>query len=213
MPTGLAPTGWDTGTCCNQTIWNNWVIVTTCGSATSSGTSNVWYQWASDTTTATTTCTPIQNNLIWVNWIGENVVSQVVNQYVPAAPSAEQLAAEREEHERRRQESLRQAQVAKAAEERARGLLHEHLTTHQREQLDKHGWFLVEGGKSKKQYRIRADAGYSGNITELEGSKVVASLCVHAAPNIPLSDHLLAQLLCLRHDEEHIVKTANRRAA
>jgi len=67
----------------------------------------------------------------------------------------------------------------------------------------------VEGGKSKKTYKINGRTA-SGNITELDGKKEVVRYCVHADYTIPLGDQLLTQLLHLRHDEDHIIASANK---
>ena len=89
--------------------------------------------------------------------------------------------------------------------------LREHLTDKQKAALDKHGWFLVEGGKSKKTYRISTHH-HAGNITEMKGNKGIAKYCVHASYEYPLGDHLVAQVMGLRHDEDHTIRTANRTA-
>lgn len=177
------------------------VYVTTAASATNS----VWVTWVVDSSTASTTTT---TNSIWQTWVttsggtGDSIVWHDQNHQ----PTAEQKQAERE-----RQEAAKKAeQERKIAAAKALELLHANLSQKQRAALDKNGWFLVEGGKSKKTYRIHGDR-YAGNIHELdEKGSPVARYCVHADYSIPLGDQLLAQALSLRHDEDHIIGRANR---
>jgi len=88
-------------------------------------------------------------------------------------------------------------------------LLREHLTREQQESMDKKGWFLVEGGRTHRTYKIDAKR-YAGNICEMDGEKEIASYCVHANTDIPLGDQLLTQALSLRFDEDHIIGKANK---
>jgi hypothetical protein len=119
---------------------------------------------------------------------------------------------QRAEEQRRIQE--RQAEhirKEKQALDRSRELLLSHLTPEQRKTFEKNQWFVVEGGKTKVKYRINTNT-YAGNIHVLAGSKVTHRLCVHCE-GVPLHDHHLAQKLWLEHDEERILKIANRQAA
>lgn len=110
-----------------------------------------------------------------------------------------------------REEAAKAAKEREAAAKKAMELLHQNLSEKQSTALKKHGWFLVEGGKSKKTYRIYGDR-CAGNIHELdaEQKKEIARYCVHAEYSIPLGDQLLAQAICLRLDEDHLIKTANK---
>jgi hypothetical protein len=106
-----------------------------------------------------------------------------------------------------RAEQLVKEQVE--AKKRARGLLLEHLTPQQRETFEKNGWFVVEGGKSRKRFKIFG-SGYAGNVHELDvHDRMVNRLCCHANASIPLEDQLLTQKVLLEWDEEHFIKTAN----
>jgi hypothetical protein len=131
-------------------------------------------------------------------------------------PSPEEIARQAREADWERRERLeRAAQIARnreTADRRARDLLFDHLTEAQRETIAKHGWFLVEGGKSKKKYRIDI-AMVAGNIAELERERVTHRLCCHLEHVIPTHDHFLAQKLALEFDEERFLLTANRRRA
>lgn len=97
----------------------------------------------------------------------------------------------------------------KAAGKKAEELLLSHLTAEQRETFVKGRWFVVKG--KTHQYRINGKT-YAGNIEILEGDKVVARLCCHCRPDIPLHDHLLAQKIMLESAEDDFIKLANRRS-
>jgi len=120
---------------------------------------------------------------------------------------AEAVARARAEQEQR--EAKRNA-----GEVKARGLLLENLTAKQRETFEKHGWFIVVGGKTKTEYRIRT-VGVAGNIDVLnKKGEAIARLCRHCSNyEIPRHDQHLAQKLSLQYDEENFVKHANRHAA
>jgi hypothetical protein len=149
-----------------------------------------WGLW-SETATSTTS--------VWSVWNSINQTSTGNCQIMGQPGWAVQYA----EHERVRAE---RAAVAK----KARRLLRDHLTDAQRQALDMHGWFLVEGGQSRKLYRIY-NRHHAGNIYELdEKMKEIARYCVHMPADIPLGDQLLGQALSLRFDEDHIMAKANR---
>jgi len=58
----------------------------------------------------------------------------------------------------------RAAEQRRAALVRSQELLLEHLTPEQRDTFHKNKWFLVIGGKTKTQYRIRTES-YAGTST------------------------------------------------
>lgn len=169
----------------------------------------LWGQWA---VTATTT----SNDYVWNNWA--SATTSTINYYQQrgfgqqqgSALGQSQAAAAQQQFNAASQRPV--ATADPAASDRAKALMRDNLTAVQREALDKHGWFLVEGGKSGKLYRVRANS-YAGNIYELDDAKKeIARYCVHARDDIPLYDHLLAQALSLRYDEDHIIGRANRTA-
>jgi hypothetical protein len=125
--------------------------------------------------------------------------AQAYNEQQASAYAAQQAAADE------------RVKTQQQAAEKAMQLLRENLSEKQKTALDKNGWFLVEGGKSKKTYRIYGNR-CAGNIHELcaERKKEIARYCVHAEYSIPLGDQLLAQAICLRLDEEHIISRANK---
>lgn len=165
----------------------------------------VWSQWMTNATTATAT-----NSVnVWNTWNNNSLTGSAISGYTlqqpmqPPTPEVQALL---------QQQSAARVAGRSEAETKAKSLMHDNLTPIQREALEKHGWFLVEGGKSGKLYRIHARS-YAGNIDELDDKMTaVARLCVHAASDIPLGDQLLAQALSLRFDEDHIIAKANRTA-
>lgn len=196
------------------TIWVNWIgnnaITTGCT------TNTIWNYW----TTQTTTAPAVSTGVIWSSWANEMTGQQVFqanyNQatQAPRRTVAEQTRIDREQRERFKLEEaarVERAAKAKAAEERAHGLLIEHLTVLQRATLKKHGWFIVQGGKSKKRYVIHAQ-GIAGNVVELDkADKSTTRYCCHANDNLmPAPDHWLSQKLWIEQCEDEFVKTANK---
>lgn len=124
-----------------------------------------------------------------------------------AAEQQRAVEAQRARH----QEEQRQRRVAK---ERARELLLEHLTPSQRETFDANGWFIVEGGKSKTKYRIRAREDMVANVDVMKGEQTSHRLCAHVrVGTVPLGDQLLAQKVMIELAEDDFLRTANRHAA
>lgn len=171
----------------SQNIWQGWITTS------SNSTTTIWPIWISSTSSTTGT---------WCQWANNQ------DSFQPA-----QILSE-EEHNRICEEAMRQAAAERekreAAAKRAMRLLYDNLTAKQLEALNKHGWFLVEGGKSKKTYRIYGNR-YAGNIHELNAEgKEVLRYCVHAECTLPLGDQLLAQAISLRFDEDYIISKANK---
>lgn len=142
-------------------------------------------------------------------------LQHVQQQYQPAAPAIirpEAEAAQREHLRAHEEEQRRRHEVREAANKRAEELMLAHLTPAQRLQIKAHGWFIVEGGRSKHNYMIRPTA-YAGNIevTEWDGRR--SRLCCHVDHSIPVFDNALAQKLMLEHDEDAFLRIANRTAA
>jgi hypothetical protein len=122
---------------------------------------------------------------------------------------AQYTRVQEEEMQAARERAEQLAKEQKNARKRAHALLLEHLTPQQRETFEKNKWFIVEGGKTGKRFKIFSN-GYAGNVHELDAhDKMVNRLCCHANPGIPLEDQLLTQKVLLEWDEEHFIKTAN----
>lgn len=192
-----------------------------CNTATSTATTSSWYPFGGATYT-----TPILSTIsqpVWFRHVSreaEEELQWVVSQprltdYRPAAPA---IISERSEAQRQLQEAqAREATARRQAETnrieharvRARELLLEHLTPEQRRMFESNGWFIVEGGKSKKRYKIHTNQ-VAGNIDVLkEDSKVIERICCHCDYSIPYHDQHLAQKLMLEHAEDDFLRIAN----
>lgn len=176
--------------------------------------SYIYYLYSTTTTTTATTATTVMT----VTGSSGNAYSAMRNMYVGArnAQSAWDGYAGRDWLDaQRRKQAAELERHAEAAKERARGLLLDNLSPEQRETFDKNGWFVVEGGKSKKRYRISGKDGHvAANVEVLAGEGVSHRLCGHCdVAKAPLADQLLAQKLMLEHAEDDFIKIANRHAA
>lgn len=139
-------------------------------------------------------------------------MSQGLAAQQPARHNMQAQAQQMSEEQRRAyQEQLKKSEEAGA---KAKELLLGHLTPAQKETFNKNNWFVVEGGRSKQQYRIKAGS-YSINIEVMDGKKVKHRLCAHLHYNagVPLHDHILAQKIMLESAEDDFLKIANRHAA
>lgn len=97
------------------------------------------------------------------------------------------------------------------ARDRSRELLLEHLSEQQRETFLQHGWFIVEGGQSRRKYRINGQS-YQINVSALnDNDRVTHRLCAHAPHSaVPHYDHILAQKVMLELAEDDFLARANR---
>jgi hypothetical protein len=154
-------------------------------------------------TTSASTCTSAANEISDYQY-QQMVAAQQLHARVTQADAARMAEIQRQQGE--------WAQAAVAARELAKALLLEHLTQEQRETFERNGWFVVEGGKSKTQYRINPNA-HAGNVTQLKKDKAEWSYCGHIDYRYPAYDNALAQKLLLEADEKAFLKVANRRAA
>lgn len=131
-------------------------------------------------------------------------------------PSPEEMAAAEARHLERRREVEERAQQERVEREasaaKARELLLSHLTPEQRRTFERNKWFVVEGGVTKKRYRIDASGGVAGNVRELNArGDVVHTYCAHLGDRlIPPDDHYLTQKLMLEYDEQEFLRVANR---
>jgi hypothetical protein len=189
------------GTLCDYNVNNTtW----TCTS-TSSDSDNPWYYWTGNgfDTGGTTTCS--NTNAVWVTWNASGT-------YI-----VEPVAETEEERTARHEVQARADQERAAAKARARELLLAHLTEAQRKTFIEKGWFIVEGGKTKKAYRIHTDK-FSMNIYELQAANdnapPVCNLCAHVPTHLcPVEDNALAQKLMIETAEDEFRRVAVRRAA
>lgn len=181
-----------------------WVNVIGSGTSTTAG------DWGFPMGITTTTSIACQQQAINMTMAQQRQVQgqwQQANATRPPAPTAAEIEAHRAAVQRSELRNL-ERQVAR---ERARGLLLEHLTPAQRKTFEKNAWFVVEGGRSKKRYRIEA-RGVAGNVYQLDQKgHVVATFCGHADHSIPDYDQYLAQKLMLEANEDAYLALANRR--
>ena len=95
------------------------------------------------------------------------------------------------------------------AQERGIRLLKENLSSAQRQQYDKYGYFEVIGGKTGKHYRIRH--GRSMNIDQIDkNGRRVCGWCFFPMGNLVTGDVMLAQKMALELFEPEALKVANK---
>lgn len=202
------------------TLYNNTVanIIWHTNPSITGGTLPIFYPQAQTWTTMgfnTNTTWIDQQNLLVMMAQQQQIVSPPM-----VAPAIICGVQDTEERRLRRTQEIEAAQARdletrraiEVAEGLAQRLLQSHLTPEQRASMKKHNWFIVEGGKSKKKYRIDTGGGPAGNIKELDHEhKVVARYCAHCEYGIPNHDQFLAQKFMIECDEEVFLRIANRR--
>jgi hypothetical protein len=184
-----------------STVWTDcWLDNCTNGATSTSTGTATWcfYGGTGDPT----------GSVVWYDdgqrWIALPVTVRVSRQQRPVYHVPLQEAAQRWELKRHTDKARR----------RAERLLLSHLTGEQRASFKKNKWFIVEGGQSKRRYRIRDRGNLVANIDVLDGDAVAHRLCGHCrAGDLPLADHLLAQKMMLEMAEDEFLKIANRHAA
>jgi hypothetical protein len=220
-------------------IWQpRWLAVTTTGATTVLATTWYWYYTETDGHTLYERSTQIYSPAIMRSRqrTAEEIARRDQELYQRAVlehdhQEAERIARmiaererqslERQEREAQRQIALREQQAQReVAKTRANELLLQHLTPAQRETFSKHGWFIVEGGKTKTKYRIRAVDHMVANVDVYErqfslfnnpDQKITHRLCAHVPTNkVPLGDQLLAQKMMLEFSEDDFLRIANR---
>jgi hypothetical protein len=181
-----------------KVIWTAWNAT---GSATTtSSTGDCWYVWndtGSNTATVNTNTT-----LTWSNW---NAVNRAVRTATPEQ-AAEQIR--RIEESRRRQDEINRERTAAA--QRAERLLLELLDEKQTKEYRANKKFRVIGADGET-YEIDAEHAH-GNIKKLnDKGKAIESYCVPLSDyECPTPDHIVAQLLALKANIDHLLEKANR---
>jgi hypothetical protein len=194
----------DTGTT-TATTWRNWneTYATTSTTAT-----DVWVTW-NETATATPTAS-ITTEAVWGAWvvttdsrrrgITYRVPAQVLD-VTPYVPTPEERA-----EQKRRDEVA--AEAKRIANEKAEALLKEILTPEERDEWTKQRTITVQAASGVKYKLLPAT---HGNVRVLGRDGLPdATLCVFTTGNVPLADHLVTQVLMLRHDEKELLAKANR---
>lgn len=199
----------------SSTIDSRTLMTSTTNSATTT-----WTQWADQTATTSTAFTTTSSaigNRAWGRWI-TTTESLQLNLY-----TADQMTPERQqmlddyrrerEAERQREHERYHAQYAQlqserdAANKRAEQLLIENLSLRQREEYQRHGYFVVFG-RNRMRYRIRK--GLTGNVDVVNpAGDVIHRLCAHIRDEVPVADNMLAQKLMLEFDDEDFQRRAN----
>ena len=95
-------------------------------------------------------------------------------------------------------------------EAHARGilLLKENLSSAQRAQYEKRGYFDVVGGETSRRYRIRYGAQMNVHLLDTKG-RPVCWLCFMPEGELVVGDIMLAQKLALELFESQTLKVAN----
>jgi len=163
-----------------------------------------WVQWNENQTAASTanTITNLYGDYqtahtqaltaeYWYRWVNEQ------------EETAEQRAERRRVQAAMDQRSRDYAAARKAAAERAEKLLESCLTSEQRGQLAKHGWFTVVA-RSGRVYQIKR--GRARNVIEMRTGR---TYCCHPIDNVPDADTMLAQKMMLEVEEDEFLRMAN----
>ena len=170
---------------------------TTTTNTSSTTVANIWFLWVN---TNTVTSTAVTN--IWDCW-----AQTIVNQQLTREQRLEFERQQLESRARYEREAKERVQKEKEANERAETLLLECLSVDQVAEYRRNKFFIVQGGKSGKKYRIRQ--GRSNNIDLLDGERITHRLCCHPGAFLPAPDNMLAQKVLLELQEEEFVRTAN----
>ena len=104
--------------------------------------------------------------------------------------------------------SLEVAACAPEAHARGLRLLRENLSSAQRDQYDRCGYFDVIGGKTRRCYRI--NAGFQMNVEQLDRKgRPMRRLCFMPEGELAVGDVMLAQKLALELFESETLDVAN----
>lgn len=177
-------------------------------------TAGTWGLW----TTATTTITYATNSA-WNSWTSGNANTVTfTGNYLPAEPTEEERAQQRERAERQRVEAQERTDRERIARERARETLQQVLDGEQWERWEREQQFELIT-QSGRRYRIRR--GVSGNVRLIEDGQEAEALCAHPPTGVysddrrdylgalPVEDVVIAQVLALQADEESFRRVAN----
>ena len=182
-------------------VWYGWTTGATTNSTTGIMVDTTWSNWALSTGAVTlTNCVTTSSSTAWQGW---NIVAGTGT----VVMHNNRLPSEEERRHRRRRNCIEQAK-AKSARLKARQLLESLLDDEQRTELvDKHTITL----RSRSGRRFCLDARKRGhNALELdEQGRRIREFCIHAPHHIPQDDHLAAQVLMLRTEEEEFDRIAN----
>lgn len=211
--TYISPNPWMYQVVMTDPIWTMW---TTSSSITPTTMNyNIIQHWYN---TATTTS---YNTQVWNNWEYQQQIQQVsrdwnyVRSRLPRVSEEERTRRDAErfaEQQNRWQEQAvaeqKRRQERVDAELRAHQTLLELLDEKQRKELVETGSFTV-CSRSGKKYRIGTHT-VAGNVALLDKKgHATRRYCCHLYGGEPKSDHHIAQMMALMHDEEMFLRLAN----
>jgi hypothetical protein len=141
------------------------------------------------------------------------------SQFVPYTPAIirrltdrhdrEELAAAAEAQRLALLERQRIEREARAmAGTRSMELLLAHLTSEQRHTFEQNKWFIVEGGRTKRKYKVHAQGSLNANVEVIGENHRLCAHCDHYL--MPHNDHVLMQKIMLELDEDNFLMVANR---
>jgi len=182
--------------------WQSTVLTNTTANMTYATLTSTGITISNPTSTSATSIYTSGNIIYWPEWHEDITCPSIIPQTMEAERArVEQIQREQAEIDRKRNLVI----------ERSKEIFLEHLTPDQRDMVEKNGWFVIEGGKSGKLYRVKSGV-IAGNVEELDprGEKVIAKYCCHLNYSFPKHDHHLAQKLMLEWDEEEFLRKANK---
>lgn len=198
---------YDPGTTGDGSVWRYWAASATTAT-TAAYSDTTWRHWTNQDTSAMTTAST------WTTWASTTSgVYTVKAQSAPAqTPTVESIAEYNRRQAVQLAESMRlhKEREAKhlAAKARAEQTLCEHLTEEQ-EKAWKENRAIFVTSQSGRRFKIKE--GRAHNIYELnEHGEAIREYCVHVEPYIPDADNVLAQKLALQHNEDALLRLANK---
>lgn len=209
-------TGCTTGSITDVTdgVWKVWDgnTATSWASSTACNTDAAWGYWVEDYGLDNCTVYRAANDNTWNGWVVTRAGGIATRVEQPVRTAAEIAAHDAQVAEsRRKQEEIQRKRTAAA--QRAERLLLELLDEEQTKQYRKNKKFRVVG-QDGMSYEVDAQHAH-GNIKKLgDDGKFVESYCVPLSQEYqdccPTADHVVAQLLALRHNIDHLLAKANR---
>jgi hypothetical protein len=197
------------GTASATTICTNADATWTTWNTTSSATiiDPTWYTWTSDGTSTSSSGALNITGSTWTAWIGAGNYGSVVSDGYHPTPE-QQATWEREQAKLQANADKAQAERVEAVM-KAKALLASMLDEQQRQQLERDRFFDFVSQTGKKM-RMKSFS-CSRNVDELgEDGKRIKTFCAHPGQyDLPVEDHMVAQLLALQHNEEAFMRVAN----
>ncbi len=170
-----------------------------------------WVDWNSSSITLENTTADLSWN-VWTTIIPATPITPSQNgtyQYPVIEETDEQKAKARQQAAEYRERETQRVREQEQVKIRATELLRDHLTRHQKRQLDQNGHFTVLGSEGRR-YRIERNT--HGNVYCLrrKGNRwePTENLCIQPG-GVPAEDSHLAQKLMIETDEKAFRQIAN----